>query len=463
MAAIKRTIITTLLLLLVILSVACEGNGYSSRTYEVDEVFRSFYTLLGGEENLGPAISQLHIIDGISYQFCSNVLLAYNPMAPESQQFYLHPLGNDLVQEKAITPAGPTENIDVYSLFKSKYKQMGDFSYLGRPITQAMRDPENGRTVQYFERAGFYQLDTDPMDMVHLLAYGNWKCASFCEYLSNDAANPRITPVLIDQPALRFFDPRFLGSPISKIYLAADGKLEQIFQNAVIFYDQSLPKGFGLRPLADILDFERDSLEAVSSDPEMGFVAIEGENWGFNVPYYFTEFIELNSKMAGQPVSRYKKISDNIYRQYFENIVLDYYPNAVDGFMVIPMSQGYNYQKKLAQIETQVKGVNTLAKVAIISWVNEYTLDQGQSQIFRAFVIDGQTPIPNAQMNLRLTFPDGSLYFYDLPLTGPDGMSTYTSEPLNVSANSTIEYTICLRDITGEKCSLKGSFLVWGE
>jgi hypothetical protein len=188
------------LLILSLLAAACEDAGFSvdpllPQVYPIDPTFREFYDLLGGEQLLGPGISPLFAHRGVYYQYTVAGLMVHDPGAPASQRFSLAPLGLDMgINEAPVSPPAQPDlrYVDghiIYNLFVPLYEKMGGARFVGSPVTEVHYNPERGRYEQYFANLGFYWLEGDSTDEVHLLAYGAWKCDAYCRSPHPDASN----------------------------------------------------------------------------------------------------------------------------------------------------------------------------------------------------------------------------------------------------------------------------------
>ena len=229
---------------------SCDQSAEPSNT-SVDPTFREFYQSLGGKEILGPVISIMYEENGKKLQFTTTALMVFDPEAAESARFQLAPLGNAMKVAEPVSVNTSANGHDIYPGFLPLFRQLGGTRYTGQPLTGVKADPENNRIVQYFENIGFYQLTTDPPDVVHLLHYGVWKCARACGFASQQESivMPPTAAGYGIAGAVDRLDPGLTGFPITEINIASDGKEEQIYENVIIYSDLSSPGGIALRPL----------------------------------------------------------------------------------------------------------------------------------------------------------------------------------------------------------------------
>jgi len=132
--------------------------------------FKRFWQTHGGERIFGyPLTEEFSITDPttgeqIIVQYFERVRLEYRPNAPEDQRITIGRLGAELTADRAFAPVPPFPDSPErryfpetgHSLsfgFKEFWEKNGGVSVFGYPISEEFT--ENGRTVQYFERARF--------------------------------------------------------------------------------------------------------------------------------------------------------------------------------------------------------------------------------------------------------------------------------------------------------------------
>jgi len=451
-----------ILFTIVFLVTGCIDSSESK--YSVDPLFLEFYNLLGGRDVIGPAISIMYEESGMKLQFTSKGLMVFSPNAPESSRYQLAPLG--IAMKVAETPLNPTSpnGHEVYPGFLPLFHQLGGTRNTGLPLTGVKADPENNRIVQYFENVGFYQLETDPPDIAHLLDYGVWKCAQACSYRSHQESIviPPSLPGFGIEEAVDRLDSNLIGYPLTEIYIAGDGKQEQVFENVVIFTDQASPGGIRLRPLPTMLDIPSEPPNP-AGQAEGKFITVEGDR-GFNVPYHIDEYIERNNgyNFIGKPITNYKQISDNLYRQCFENLCLDYRPDELDGLQIRPMSLGSRYKQQFLQDATENEGANSFEAVTLTVWERYPVISSSEYQEIYVLVLDGGNPLMNIDLSIQLTMPDGSQKTNSFVPTGRDGQTRTEIEPINASSGTLVVYEVCIDHIENGPDCVKDDYLIWG-
>lgn len=251
----KRSSVTVLLIVITIIS-ACNypsdnkvktsgsslHSGARGATYPVDPIFLDFYESLGGEKLFGPAISPLIESGQIKSQFVEAALFTYDPSRPEGDQYQLASLGVILgISEPPVDQPDSPDFIYlnghiIFPEFLPLYNSLGAERVVGRPLSEARHNPAKERIEQYFENLGFYRYVFDPPGTVRLLAYGAYACDFACQYTPASASIPSLQGFL---PQPFSLEAARLGIGVTGLtlagpHLAADGKLEVIFENVVM-------------------------------------------------------------------------------------------------------------------------------------------------------------------------------------------------------------------------------------
>ncbi len=430
----------------------------------VDTRFQDFYDQLGGQSVLGPAISRLFSNDSgtVYYQYTANSLMVYDTRASARFQYQLASLGREMgVAEPPMNPNSPDGHA-IYPGFIDIYRSLGGSRIVGQPLTDVHADPERHRIVQYFDNLGFYQLEGDAPGVVHLLAYGAWKCASHCGY------EPRSESIVQSLWAMSgTFDEAvdrlgvaFTGNPLTQQYIAEDGQKEQIFENIVVYANPVRPADIALRPIVELLGVSKAPLALPDDAPGMDFYEIEGGK-GHNIPHHFWEYINQHSgfELSGDPITEYKRLSDELYRQCFENYCLDFYPNALDDLKVRPMDLGYNYRNRFFDDQSGAGGAQA---VTLQVWETFAVIPPGVEQEIGVMVIDGKKGLKNIELRLTILSPEGTNLTYDFPLTGGNGESYVRLSGIDVPSSTYIEYEVCIVNIEGLDHCVREDYLVWG-
>ncbi len=462
----------------ILLSGACAPkNGQAATpapegTFPVDSIFREFYSLLGGERNLGYAISPMVEYGDVKMQYTEAVLMRYDAIAPASQRYSLAPLGLELnvTDPPFVLPEqSGTRIVDgyiVYDEFASLYDALQGARFVGKPLTQVRIDYERGRIEQYFENVGFYRLMDDPPKTVHLLAYGSWKCDAYCRYESQASSAVAPQPIFPEPliSSLARLGADFAGRPLSEPYMASDGMLEQVYTNIVVYADPANVRLIALRPISSQVGYAPTALVGRSDDQRMVFYPLEN-GLGHLVPKVFEDFITLHGGMeiSGNPTTEVFQ-EGSIYRQCFTSYCLDYDPAAAETLRVrlAPLGERYlknNPPQQVAEAPSQAPGV--AYHLAVSEAHSLISSEQEQVVTLEITASSDQTPVSDLEASLELTLPDGTRSGYHFQPTGEDGRSSVALPPVSGPNGTLIPYQICLNGGTSPQCVLD-SYVIWG-
>jgi hypothetical protein len=464
-------------------------------SYEVAPLFREFYADLGGTDTLGPAISPPFTYGSASYQYTVAGLMGHDPEAPANQRFYLAALGLDMgIIEPGVSPPDRPDvryigGHIIFEVFVPWYEQLGGTRIVGQPITELHYNPVEGRYEQYFENLGFYYSEADPTDTIQLLPYGWWKCADSCNYTLD-------VELMFDVPypagqefaeAVARLGPGFTGVALSEVYTNPDGVNEQVFGNVVLLLNTEQPGNISLRPIAESLGIEPDSLRFPSKDPGMVFIPIQ-DNQGHNVPRLFLEYLALHggADAAGLPVTELTPLGDDVYRQCFTNLCLEERRNENGALRVRPVPLGYAYLERgrgsvlpstvqpeslpsqpeppatVSQPEMELHD-DQAQEFRVDVWEMHPTVAQNQSQEVTVSVFKNNVPVSLAEPLLVLALPDEKDKTYYMLPTGDDGTSYLKLDPIDVQNGTLVPYQVCFHGLGGQDRCVEDSFMVWGE
>jgi hypothetical protein len=494
-------------------SIAPEKAGF----FDIDPLFREFYDQLGGIDALGPGISERFSYDGLECQFVAAALLVYDPQAPEHNRHYLAPIG--VRMNIAEPPVPQPERNDVryvnghivHPQFLPLYEKLGGVRYVGQPLTEIHYNPNKRRYEQYFENVGFYILESENPEVVRLLSYGAWLCAENCPPKLPSASlleiPYRTAPEFADTVAR--LDPRFTGFAISEAYRTPDGYLEQVFESVVLVSDPNQPGRVFLRPITERLGLLPEPLVTPSSDPDMYFYPIQGDNQGYNISKGFMDYIAQHGgrEVFGEPIGERHLLKDDVYRQCFQNLCLEEHLGQNDLLPSIRPSQlGFDYREMSIQpvypnatnqqsqlggspdsppVDTQTQSSVQEAPPAAIDLSNPtptveiYTDPQSAGlisiQVWESFpmvasdqnqeigvsVYTNNIPQSGVEPDILVTLPDGSTRTYYMYPTGEDGQTRMVLDPIVAQSGTLIPYEVCVFFPGGQNLCVKDSFLIW--
>ncbi len=472
-----------LLFVLSLMLAACSGNGNNGvlaagKTYEVAPGFREFYQTLGGEDVLGPAISENFSFQSLQCQYTVNTLLCMNPAATDASRFSLYPLGipMNVREDPAASPtqgSGVVVNgYEIYEEFLTLYEKLSGSQYAGAPLTQVRLNYSQQRIEQFFENVGFYRKFSDPPGQVHLLAYGAFSCEKNCNYSpSVDALIISSTQAVDDEPFLaglgKIGGATIFGRPLTQPYIASDGFEEQVYENAVLYAPPGNTSAVKLRPLSILLNLNRTDPgpKIYGSQDGVVFYPTSGE-LGYHVPLDFDRFITAHGGLdvSGNPIAEVYEVAPGTYRQCFENYCLDYNPLAEsDKVTLAPLGKSYldQLQKQTTSQELFTFSPDTVSLQAS-EQSKQIAPDASQTiQILVSRKSDGQ-PLANLEADLDVTLPVDTHYTAAFPATQSDGKSTVTVPAMTGYPNGSIlVYRVCLKTATTDPVCATGSYILW--
>jgi len=527
------------LLMIALLVAGCDDTGTQSSSSElllpqpiaIDPSFREFYDLLGGDAVLGPAISPLFQSQNIYYQYTVASLLVLDPGAPASQRFSLGPLGGDMgIHDPSVPPppdpqARYVEGHTIYDLFIPLYEKLGGLRFTGAPLSEVHFNPEKKRYEQFFTNLGFYWIEGDSPEAVHLLAYGVWKCDAACRSQAPGASAVELPY----RTAKRFVEgvtrlgADFTGYAITDEYPTPDGYLEQVYENVVLVADPGQPGRVFLRAITERLGYRPDPLKERGPNADDYFYAIQSER-GYNIPRRIYDYIAQHSgfEVSGAPISEITRVGDAMYQQCFTNLCIQAFLDPLGQITVRPAPLGYTYRRlpivevnlpsgeSVAPLEQAAPATQEQPELEAQSQAvpqeqlqelpeeqpQEQPLEQPQQQsqpepqsqpspaaplnppivqVWESFpmvapsqgqeigvsVFQDGLPVANVEPDLTLSLPDGSQKTYYMYPTGSDGQSRLTIEPVAAGSGTLIPYKVCVYNVGGEMVCVSDTFLVW--
>jgi hypothetical protein len=454
--------------------------------------------------------------------------MVYDPGAPASQLRGLGALGLDMgIQDAPVAPPSDPDQRYVsghiiYPLFVPLYEQLGGLRFVGEPLTEVHYNPEKGRYEQYFANLGFYWLDGDPVDSVHLLAYGAWKCDAKCR---SPQPLDSSTVVLPYRTSKRFsasverLEAEFTGYAITDEYSTPDGFVEQTFENLVLVLDPNRPGRVFLRALTQRLGYRPDPLQDRPIGSDDYFYPIVGER-GYIVPRWFYDYLGQHGgfDVSGPPIGGVTRVKDAVYQQCFTNLCIQAYLDALGEIVVRPAPLGYTYRllpieelnqpgvepvdspevsanqepdvlepveiqadspvdeqsqpSTVEQVEVQPASepqmppapapeADPVGPVMVQVWESFSMVLPSQSQEIGVSVFQDGQPVANVEPDLTVALPDGTEKTYYMYPTGTDGQSRLPIDPVAGENGTLVPYKVCIYNLGGEPICTQDTFLIW--
>lgn len=445
-----------------------QSGDYAPGTYPIDPIFADFYQALGGEDILGPAISPAQRADNQTRQYTESSLMLYNPLAPASTQFKLSPLGVTLgVEESSLLglPSNDGRMINGHMVsgeFLQAYEQLGGARFVGRPISEVVHNTEKQRLEQYFENLGFYRLDGK--QKVYLIPYGAYACNRNCRDQVPVAGIPGKQTMLPDSFVKKALELglEFVGKPLTGLHIARDGKQEVIFENLVLAADIDTQEQVVVRPISGTTSMHASDLAYPQESGLSEFFEVEN-GLGYNVPNYFIEYLGAYGGMqvAGNPISEVFSPEPGIYWQCFTNLCLQFDLNTDGDQRLRPVPLGKEYKSEQVDQVRDFKASQSLEDIDIKVWEsNTFVSSTGAQEIHTAIFQDG-VPLPNFELLLIATMPDGSQRKAYFQPSDQDGTSAIQLAPINAPNGTLIAYQVCLFGLDGEQTCVGDNYLIW--
>ncbi len=466
-----------------LLLTACGGGSAASTpepgTYSIDPVFREFYASLGGQDVLGPAITALFNHRTQQCQYTVNALLCFDPLQQGIDRYSLYPLGESLgIRDEPGVAAGGELVVDgfqIYEEFEKLYHKLHGPLYTGKPLSQPRFNSNKNRIEQYFESVGFYRDLDDPAGEAHLLAYGVYACDSDCRYQPPQSGIVVTGVENVEQPFLtqvaRLGGLNAFGLALTNPYLAADGKLEQVYENVILAAPPEDLNSVSLRSLPVMLGMPTSppGVQVYGEGQGVVFYAVEGE-LGYHVPLAFDHFIAQHGgrEISGNPLAEVTQLDGDIFQQCFEHYCLLYDNNADESFKVRMAPLGLETlsgaQAAPAQevVETFAIGPESV-HLLVVTASPRAAADEPQTFKLTLLRASDQQPVANVESTLSLTLPNGRVEQFQMPPSDADGQASLTVPPLKPSPQnaSVIAYEICLNAPSSQPICASDSYLIW--
>jgi hypothetical protein len=467
----RRKHLLLLLVLILSLAGACTRSRLTPKppeeTFPVDPVFQDFYKQHGGRNVLGPAISPPFTPKSDKdkiYQYLVNGLLMYDRQAPEGQRVSLGPVGRDFNvielprAEQPLLGEYIQNGHSVFERFVPLYEWLGGEAFTGKPLTGGFKNVEKRRYEQYFENLGFYWLDGDQEDAIHLLPYGAYKCGRSCAQVLDSAIydRPRSSvPSFVEKAALLGLD--FTGLAISEP-VNQEGLKQQIYQNVVFTADQSNLNDVRLVAVPEVVGKNREAPRPPSPAPDMEFYAVE-DTLGYNVPKAFSEYIQAHGgfEFVGAPINHVSGPDETSMEQCYTGLCLlgEIDSSGEVGVSVLPLGLIY---RDIAGPRPQLTPIDN-PKITVDEKYPMISSDQEQE--IWVVLLNGATPVTNVEPQLTLTLPDGTQQIYRMPATDENGESRQRIPPLNAPNGTLVPYEVCVQLQIDQRFCVGDSYLIW--
>lgn len=258
----------------------------------------------------------------------------------------------------------------------------------------------------------------------------------------------------------------YFGYPITDDFIdPVTGEHVQYFQKARFdLTDTSEGQKVTLAPLGRLLHEDGAALADVAEDGP----TCRRFDSGYSVCYAFLQFYDANNggTYFGEPVSALEVIDDR-YVQYFEFARMEWWPERETGARVVLTDLGEVYfDKVVANLEllkpsTASNVAGQMLNPYVRVFAQKSLVGVGELQTIYIVVQDQYlNPIPQAQVGVTITLPDGSSEFYRLTETNEYGVSQFSFIVPSLDVRSTINLEAEI-SVRGETATGSGWFRIW--
>ncbi len=257
------------------------------------------------------------------------------------------------------------------------------------------------------------------------------------------------------------------GAPITEAFVDAFGVKIQYFEKVRFELDPSLPPGIQVKlsPLGEYL-YEEGQLLVVPSNSRACRSFAESDHL---VCYAFLDFFEANGgvRQFGYPYSGFE-VHDGWIVQYFQKARFEWHPENPAGQWVTVSNLGVRYfydsgedPKRLSPANNgELRPFFPVLEIRPKAFVSSVVLPSGKTQTIYVIVQDQNLrPVPNAEVEFNIIWPDGSTKEYRASNTDQFGVSTLDfSVDSNLIGISNILVSASYDSLKGET---RTSFQIW--
>lgn len=416
---------------------------------------------------MGAALSPVIIEERVQKQYLENALMIYNPEMPPSEQYSLAPLGRQMgVWDEPLASTDLqgvyfVEGYIVYEGFVPLYEQMGAQRYVGTPLTGVRYNGDQHRVEQYFENLGFFQNLDDPNARVQLMPYGRIVCADTCASLADSEVITEVD-LTYGEPfvsAVARLGDDFVGPRLAGPYRKADGTIEVIYQNVVLFAKTTDSLEAAPKPILAELGVQPESLVTRLDNPNVTFYSVDGD-YGFNIPLFFADYISQHGGLDafGQPIAELKLQADGNANQCFINACLRY----SQGNGIEPLPVGAEYKARFYDDQPETVEPTQPAEIRIQVWEDFSQINSTEQQVIHATLFAGSQLLPGLEPYLEITLPGGGTSIYQFPASDSSGQTQLTIPPIRAQNGTLIPYKVCLEGFGAAEVCASESFMIWG-
>ena len=266
---------------------------------------------------------------------------------------------------------------------------------------------------------------------------------------------------------------QLFGAPITEAFIDNSkdsptyGTKIQYFEKVRFELDPNLPINIQVKisPLGEDLYEEGQELGLTTTPTACRYFA----ETGYSVCYAFLDFFELNGdiKQFGYPISGFE-VHDGRIVQYFQKGRLEWRPENPPGQWVTVGNLGlphFYLNEEDPRLLNPVPQDDSIPEGYVIklrtrAFVSSSVLPSGDSQTIYVIVQDqNYKPVPDAEVEFILTFPDGNTKEYRISNTNTAGVSKLNfNVGSEIAGITNINVTVHFQQLEGQT---RTSFHIW--
>lgn len=218
--------------------------------------------------------------------------------------------------------------------------------------------------------------------------------------------------------------------------------------------------GLKLKPIVQMLGYEPKPPVSREDNPLLVFYQTEGE-LGHHVPVLFDEYLKRYGgiPVVGNPITEVFHLHDDVYRQCFTNLCLDFEANG--DMQLRPAPLGVEYQKQYYSEPGTEPKWEEQGNLRLTIDEEKNFVAPGESQVIQVTLTDNDIPLANREPVLTITLPDGTQQMFRMYPTDELGVSEYRLPPIQAKNATLIPYEVCLPIPQGEELCVEDNYPVW--
>ena len=215
-----------------------------------------------------------------------------------------------------------------------------------------------------------------------------------------------------------------------------------------------------LKPIVQMLGYEPQPPVLRNDNPLMVFYKTDGE-LGHHVPLLFDEYLKRfgGIPVVGNPITEVFHLDDDVYRQCFTNLCLDFEPSGDRQLRPAPL--GLEYHQQYYSEPGPGPKWEEQGNLRLTVEEEKTFVAQDETQEIQVLVTENDVPLANREPVLTITLPDGTQQMFRMKPTDELGMSKYRLPPIQAKNATLIPYKVCLTILQGEQLCVEDNYPVW--